>query len=478
MILMLVQQIQHTGIAFSLLFFTFFVLSVVAFNFAEGFNRLIGSYIFFFSTLIAILGVSWKAVIGEPADSNLSSPELDMTAYIGCMCMLLLVTAINKRIDFRPNAFGSEKKIGDLNYTTSGLGCLCFSLGIDGLISIFGQTQGGLLSALRQVDVFSVLAVLLATVGAIKDSDGRKSFNAVNSIAIVLSFIGGLQGFSKQGMMTPPVCWLIAATYMRLKLQPKHIVGLITIAVLNFAVFTPLSASRDLIPSNSTESQRIAIAIDLIVHLPKLRAHAKQVTGDTVPAHDYFSTPQNGLIDRLNMMGVDDSLITYSDRAEPLGIQPVIDDYHNLIPHFIDHNKPEILNGNHYAHEVGGFLAADDDTTGISFSPVAEAFRLGRWWGIFGILPFVWLVMFLSLDKVCGDLTRTPWGLLAIVYFAHAGPESLVSGLIYYTGFGNEGLLVAILFCTRFAPVIGTLLYGQTLPSTSQPHRAIVSVPV
>jgi hypothetical protein len=466
------QIVEHTALGFSALFLAFYVLSVFAFNYAEGFKRAIGAYIFWFSMLIVIVGVTWKAVIGEPADSNLQSPTLGMTAYVGCMLMLMMVTAINKRIDFRPDAVGSEKRTGKMDYTTAGIGCIAFSMVIDGLIQIFGQAPGSILSALRQVDVFLVLGILLSTIGAIKDSDGRKSFNVVNLIGMSILFYGGLSGFSKQGMMTPAMCWIIAATYMRLKVRPRYVIGFGIVMVLNFTLLTPLSQSRDLIPVGSSSSNTALLAIRLMLNYKVLRAHAKGVAGEVPPAHDYFSTPQNGLIDRLTMMGVDDSLITFSDNAVPLGIQPVIDDYHNIIPHFLDPHKPEVLNGNYYAHEVGGYLAADDFSTGISFSPVAEAFRLGRWWGIFGILPAMWLIMFLTIDLVCGDFTRSPWGLLVIVYFAHAGPESLVSGLAYYTGFGNAGLIFAILFCTRLAPVIGTLLGGVTNPQESTANPA------
>jgi hypothetical protein len=56
-----VQWFQHTNFFFSLLYFAFLILSVIAFNFAEGFTRLTGAYIFWYSTLIVIVGVTWKA---------------------------------------------------------------------------------------------------------------------------------------------------------------------------------------------------------------------------------------------------------------------------------------------------------------------------------------------------------------------------------------------------------------------------------
>jgi hypothetical protein len=66
---------------------------------------------------------------------------------------------------------------------------------------------------------------------------------------------------------------------------------------------------------------------------------------------------------------------------------------------------------------------------------------------------------------------------MVIVYFAHAAPESLISGLIYYMGYGNFGMLVSILFCTRLAPVFGALFYGSSGSATAPSAVARASRP-
>jgi hypothetical protein len=105
-------------------------------------------------------------------------------------------------------------------------------------------------------------------------------------------------------------------------------------------------------------------------------------------------------------------------------------------------------------------LADADDSTGISFSPVAEAYHVGGWPGIFLLLPAIWLSLFVGVDYICGDLRRSPWGLLMVLIFSHAAAESLLGGLIWISVFGNLGILLAIIFTTEFAPVLGALFYG------------------
>jgi hypothetical protein len=138
----------------------------------------------------------------------------------------------------------------------------------------------------------------------------------------------------------------------------------------------------------------------------------------------------------------------------------------NWIPHIILPNKEALMPagvvnpGNFYAHEVGG-LAPDDFSTGVSFSPTAEAFHMNTWLGIVIVGGAVWTLLFIITDLICGDLRKSPFGLLAMVAFSHAAPESLIAGLVYFIFFTNFGIVVAILFSAYFAPILGTLLSGN-----------------
>ena len=164
-----VQQIEHTDLYFSMLYFGFLILSVVAFNFAGGFSRVTGAYVFWYSTLIVIVGVTWKAVLGEPADSNLLNPLLDMALYTSSMVMLLLVVLLNRKMDFRAMGIGGGFSKAELNYTAAGLGCIVVWLTIIYSVWIFGNASGGVVSALTQVNVFGSLGIILLTIGAVKD---------------------------------------------------------------------------------------------------------------------------------------------------------------------------------------------------------------------------------------------------------------------------------------------------------------------
>jgi hypothetical protein len=257
---------------------------------------------------------------------------------------------------------------------------------------------------------------------------------------------------------------VVAAAYMRFRLRKIHIIVLAISAYLALVVANPLSSLRDYVPEGGGWVARYQVFVHGVTHWSEIKqrqAEAREFAIEHSDGADYFNNVPVGLFRRLTIVPVDDLLFSYTAKGHYVGYTTILRDYENWIPHFILPNKVSGYNGNYYAHEIGGLLAADDMTTGISFSPVAEAYHVGGWPAIFLLLPAIWLLLFESIDFIAGDMRTSPWGLLLVVYFAHAGAESLLGGLIYYTGYGNLSMLVAILFCTRLAPILGAIFHGR-----------------
>ena len=457
-----VQQIEHTNLLFSVLYYAFVILSVIAFNFAEGFSRITGAYIFWYSTLIVIVGVTWKAVVGEPADSNLYDPLLDMALYTTSMVTLLLVTLLNRKMDFRAIGIGGGFTKDELNYTAAGLGCIIVWLIIIFAVPVFGTAPGSLVSALNQVNVFGSLGIILLTIGALQDSGGRRSVSII-SIAVFMYFeYLGLLSYSKQAMLTPMVCWAVGVFYARLRVRFVHVVAIVLMGVVSFGFISPLSASRDL-AEGLDDGQHVMLAWYLLTHPTYLHAHIKQIQlSREMGIAEYYDTPQGSLVERLSMIPPDDELFAYSARGHYEGMVPIIQYFSNLLPRFLNPDKQVTFSGNFYAHEIGMGLGEEDTTTGISFSPVSEAFHCEGWGGVLWLLPLIWILFFSSVDFVVGDVTKYPWGLMVVVWLAHAAPEQLIGGMIYWMGYGNFGMMLAIIVVTRLAPILGTLFLGRT----------------
>lgn len=469
------QQIEHTDIVFSTLFFSYTLLSVLAFNYAGGFSRASGTYIFWFALLTCILGGLWKIVIGEPGDSNLVSPSTDLATYIVSMAVILLALFLSRRFVRSPRGLSARLQADDINLGLASLGCLIANELATFAVSFLPGGSGSITSIILQVNVFLPLAILLGTIYTIRSSGGTRSVNIVTLIASLQIFIFyGLIAYSKQGMFTPITCWGIAAASQRYRLRIWQVILLAGFAVYAVTILAPLSQiGRQLIPDNAGFSQRAQLTTDLLshpFHLRKLyKDNATPVTEAGNPAtfaQGYFDTPQ-GLMDRLNIIKADDRLDTYTLQGHTVGDYRVLYYFLNWMPHIILPNKEALMPpggsapGNYYAHEVGGLLSPDDFSTGISFSPSAEAFHMGGWLGIVLVGGLVWTLLFTTVDLICGDLRRSPFGLLAMVLFTHVAPESLIAGLVYFIFFNNLAIVIAIVFCAYFAPILGTLLSGN-----------------
>jgi hypothetical protein len=473
-----IEQYQGTNFLFSLLFFGFIMASAVAFNLAGGFSRVVGAYIFWFALLVPGFGVVWKSVLGEPADSNLRAPLLTISAYMVSMVVLALVAILTAKIDLRRVGFSATAP--KVDYTLAGMGCLAFWVLLSFANEFFGGIIPGFFSALRQIDIFRPLAIVLSTIGVIRATKGRRSVNVVTMLAMFSLIWDGLLGASKQMMMTPLVCWMVAATYMKLRLNFSRTLCIGLGALVSFTIFSQLSQARDLMTDNYSYDDRVAVVFYELTHYNAVVAHNKEAEVEdlTQLSHHYYDSNQNSLVGRLSMISPDDAFFNYALTAPNTGLESVWITFQNLVPNFMLSKKKVGLGaGNIYAHEIGGYLAPDDDSTGISFSPIPEAYHLIGWAGIVFLMPAIWLLLFFSIDFVCGDLKNAPWALMVIVYFAHAAPESLISGLIYYMGYGNFGMLVSILFCTRLAPVFGALFYGSSGSATAPSAVARASRP-
>jgi hypothetical protein len=458
------QQFQHTSVAFSLLYFCEVVLTAVAFNAAEGFSTPAGAYACFLYLFTCGLGVTAKIFFNEAADSNLLTPTVDMAAYVGVMLMLLLVIVALKKLNLCRYAFATSyfANYGAIDYDLTAAGFLVAGAISSALNLLAIARPGSALSALNFLNVFFPLGIIFGTITAIRKSGGRRAVNLVSGICIVQVFLEGFLGFSKQGMMTPVVCWLVAAMYCRLKIKKTHVIVLAANAFLAIFFITIWSGARQAVPEGGLDLYgRTQLVVFELQHFSELKQTGLDLAAQNVNLGQsgYFNA-EYGILDRLSMIFIDDGLIDYSEQGHYDGYFPVIADFENWVPHFIAPNKPVPPSGNYYYHEMG-VISEENTTTGISFSPAAEAFHLGHWTGIFLLFPAIMLLLFATVDLTVGDLRYTPWGLFLIVVFAHVAPEGGVASPVYFVFYGNIVMAVAIFFGARVAPVIGAVIYGD-----------------
>ena len=460
-VLVLLEQVQGTSKLFSMLAFLFVLVAGVTFNLAGGLTRASGGYVFFYSLLGVIIGLVTKAVLGERADSNLLQPIATMEVFLGGICAMLVAVYVSRRLTrrraFLQNAVPPEKM------QDATLGCLLTGSTLYVFGSLLPIGGGSLLSALNQLNRFMQLAIILGVTHQIRKSGGTRSVNGPALVASVIIFVMiGILGFSKEAMLTPVLCWFVAAGAQRYRVTVPQVAGAAVAVAVLFYYLVPYSQDgRNYRSESGSVRQNAHTALALLSNIGVVRDRYEETSRyeASLGSTGYFNRPQ-GILDRLQMISVDDKLIDVTERGAVFGLTPVAVDFENLIPHFLWPDKPTPFFGNVFAHEVGG-LDVDDTTTGVSFTASGEAYHLDKWAGVLVVAPLIWILLFVTMDSLCGDVRKSPWGLLVIALFAHVAPEGMLDGAIYTFGYGSLSVIFGALTSAYVMPALGRLSTGS-----------------
>jgi hypothetical protein len=452
-----VQLMQGTNPTFALGCFFFVLLAATAFNVGGGFTRPSGGYIFFYSTLTVIIGILFKAVLGEPADSNLQNPLLTIRVFVAGIGMMLLAVFLSTKLKTKHALLG--KMVTDSNMQTATVGCMIIGIVLEVLGAVVPVGNGSVLSALNQINRFFPMAIILGVIHTIRRSGGTRSTSLPVLVSGGFLFFGGIIGYSKEGIITPFLCWTIAAASQRYRMSRPQICGALALLFFIFQYLVPY-AQYGRAFRGGTYIESVETSFSLLLQLGYVREQylidSSYVDENRISG--YYDHPE-GFFDRLQELSIDDLLIEHTRQFGTFGYFPIIASFENVVPHFIWPDKPSLLYGNVYAHEIG-ILGENDVSTGISFSPTAEAYHLGEWQGIFFLAPCLWLALFTVFDSLCGDVRLSPWGLLAIVTFGHAAPEGGVSEIAYALSYVVFGIVFAAVMGAYLMPILGTFFIG------------------
>jgi hypothetical protein len=333
---------------------------------------------------------------------------------------------------------------------------------------------GSIISILRQVDNFPIMTVVLATVYEIRVSEGKRSINWIVVAGVAFMFVLGVLSFSKEGMLLGPATWLVTAMLSRYNFPTRHLVaGGLGMAFVVYYLVPYSQYVRNY--ATSSFSQNLTVAVYYLSDLGETR----RLFEDAIGQYDLGNEPhlfdeRVPLMDRAIMLPPDDTLIHYTQEGNVFGLLPTFHAYANIVPHFIWHGKTAFRTGNVYAHELGE-LSEEDDTTGISFSPAADAYHQAKWLGILLLLPVDCFLAFLVADSLVGNARQSPWVVVWIVGLSHVAPEGGLDGLVYLATYGAFAMAFTV-WVTRAAAwalrVIAKAGGAPTLPDSPQAASA------
>ncbi|MFC6646398.1 hypothetical protein ACFQBQ_12545 [Granulicella cerasi] len=468
-----VQIFLHTGLTFIILNFGCTMMWVLAMNVAGGLTRPSGSYIFWYGTLTVLIPVTLKAAVGEAPDTGGWVPTLTIAVYTVSMAAILLASVMSRRVTAGTRSLADRLQASrPFDFHMSALGCLMLSAIVFALTSVLPQSNGSFALILRRLDVFAVLAVLFGTVYAVQSSGGKKTYCWISLVAGTYVFVQGVFNFSKEGIITPFACWLVALAYTRFRLKIQHFVAVALIAFGISHYLIPVAQIGRGIPTDSF-MQRVALTGMILANIDEYRSIQNENEAQGLMLErSYFRTSVGAFAERLIIWPADDTLISFSSHGNYIGYGYLWYLFYSWFPHVLLPNKealmPQDAGGNYYARQIG-MIVEDDTSTGISFGPAAEAFHFDGWRALIVMLPLLWALHFIVIDLIAGDIRRAPWGLFYFMVFSHMAAESAVSGLVGFIAYNNFGVIIGMFAGTFVAPLLGQLVYRDHGRRTATP---------
>ena len=125
-VLFIAQRLEGTPLYFSVGCSVFILVAAFAFNAAGGLTRISGRLCLFLPVLVFIVGICYKAILGEPAQTNLLAPRSDIEAYVGSIVGLYAAVIISRRFSRKPPC--SKICLQNQKMFRASVGCIVFGI--------------------------------------------------------------------------------------------------------------------------------------------------------------------------------------------------------------------------------------------------------------------------------------------------------------------------------------------------------------
>jgi hypothetical protein len=444
-----IQVLEGTNALFSGCVFCFLLIAGAGFNIAGGIMYPSGAFILFNAVFTVVVPMVTKVVLREPADSNLHVPMRTIEVYLCGMLGLFAAAVFSRRFRLRKAWISGMVPNSALHSAYVGSAVLSILLAF--YLTYFPNVSVGSLSSfLVQANRFPLLTFVLGVIYTIRSSNGRRSVTFPLMAMIILLSLQGLLSFSKELFLSPFFAWAITVALMRYRL---HWINIISFAVGLYFVVVFMVPYAQYGRNLQGTMPPVQLSAYLLTHMDEVREGYAE--GTALIGNIHYYNEHLGLLDRLDIVSPDDALIAVAEREGKYGYEPLYVGFENIIPHVFFPNKPMMLLGNIYAHQIG-ILPDEDYSTGVSFSPAADAYREGGIFGVTVVEPLVFMLIFLVLDSVIGDVRLNPVGLLTTILVSRAASEGTLAGCALLIGQFLFTNVLASYVCAYALPVLGS----------------------
>ena len=328
--LLCIQLAEGTDLLFAILTFAYVLIFAISYNVAGGIFYPSGAWILFTATETALIGIVCKALLLQPGERNLLEPNKTLGIYCVGLAGMGLAGWLSKTLRPRTGILANLSTGESLKQ--SAIGCLIFGLLLSYITRNAIHETATIGSALNQLDHFMQLAILLGTMYQIQKSGGKSSTNWIVWTAGLYLFALGMLNFSKEGMFTPFITWLLPAVILRFNFSKLQIVGAAVVLFFTLYYLVPYSqagrVSRD-VEGNLANNFDAALG-----YLGDLEGNTSRLPREprgwrTFPIFRTFMMGRRVSSTGSRCSPLTDALITLTDQGSVYGLAPAFGTFAN-----------------------------------------------------------------------------------------------------------------------------------------------------
>jgi hypothetical protein len=433
-----IQLIQGTHPIFAILILVSQACAIAAFNYMGGMTHMTGAFCLFAILPTVTVPELAHLALGQPGDFNLVHPiETACVCAVFFACVMVvarMMSLVRHHIALLDRIHFSIMELRLISI----LACIvALSVQIK-MLTLSGPLENGsLLAALNHFYPFLIaISVMMATYVRIATTNGKSVMNPFVGFLLVIAILPGMLSASKEGILTPLLCWLVVVAASRHSFSWHGIVGLVAVLLVAWNYVYPFSQNaRFPIRAANTISEKV----DLIVDYFRDPSQFPDVNSSYTKSSEFgFESSKVSIVARYSTLPSIDMLIDADRRLGYTGIEAYLPVLVSIVPHALWPDRPAPITSNELGHKAGFDMANGDTTTGIAIGTPGLFFDLGGWLALIVYTLACFGLFFFAAVRLVGSSATGIWGLVVIGTEANmagnAGPDTMFNLAVMFVG--------------------------------------------
>ena len=433
-----VQLIQGTDPAFAVLMLIAQIAAAIAFNRMGGMTHMAGAFCLFAVLPAVTVPEITHLVLGQAGDLNLVHP-LTTAGVCAVFFICVMIAALLVSWMSHPVAFLEQIRFSIVEMRiVSALSCVfAISIALKLLTLKEPLENGSPLATLNHFYPFLLaISVMLATYVRITSTDGRSAMNWYIAFLLFLAVIPGILSASKEGILTPLLCWFVVVASYHHRFSWYGTVGIAAVLFVMWIFVYPFS-------QNARSPVRRAVSlpekVGLIVEFFRDPSRFPESIANNDASSEFGTeTSKVNIVARYSVLPSIDMLVDADQKLGYTSIDRYAPVLLSVVPHVLWSNRPAPITSNELGHKAGFAMDPGDTETGIAIGSPALFFDLGGWLALIVYTLSCFVVFFLLATRIVGSSITSIWGLVLTGTEANAAgnasPASMFSMAVMFLG--------------------------------------------